>query len=225
MTRPWTTIDRIDTAEGPLELRQRGPRDFLIVIAGRILMSSTAFQSEVAVAEVACRPLATTVAPRVLIGGLGMGLTLRAALDVLPPDAAVTVVELNPEVVRWCQGPLADLTQRSLEDPRVSVVVDDVALVIVRQAKAGLRSQAIVLDLYEGPHLATQGHDDPFYGTAALRRTKAALVPGGLLSVWSEDPDPAFEQRLKSEGFRVERAATGRGGRRHAVYLARAPGG
>jgi spermidine synthase len=225
MSRPWTTIDRIDTAEGPLELRQRGAKDFLIVIAGRILMSSTAFQSEVAVAEVACRPLAHTIAPRVLIGGLGMGLTLRAALDVLPGDAVVTVVELNPEVVRWCRGPLADLTARSLEDPRVSVVVADVSVVIAREAKGLLKRHAIVLDLYEGPHAATQSRDDPFYGVSALRRSRAALVPGGVLSVWSEDPDAAFEQRLSAEGFAVQRAATGRGGRRHAVYLARTPGG
>ncbi len=223
MSRPWTTIDRIDTPEGPMELRQRGPRDFLIVIGGRILMSSTAFQSEVAVAEVACRPLTRTVAPRVLIGGLGMGFTLRAALDCLPADAEVTVAELNPQVEHWCRGPLADLTQRSVEDPRVKVAVADVAGLIAAAATAPSKLHAIVLDLYEGPHAATQGRDDPFYGTRALRNTRSALVPGGWLSVWSEDPDAAFEQRLKAEAFLVERADTGRGGRRHAVYLARTP--
>lgn len=224
MSRPWTTIDRIDTTEGPLELRQRGPGDFLIVIAGRILMSSTAFRSEIAVAEVACRPLASVKAPRVLIGGLGMGFTLRAALDCLPADAQVTVAELHAGVAAWCRGPLADVTARSVEDPRVKIVVGDVAKVIASEATAAQKRHAIVLDLYEGPHAATQGREDPFYGTRALRLTRAALVPGGLLSVWSEDPDSAFENRLVVEGFTVQRADTGRGGRRHAVYLARAPG-
>lgn len=221
MTRPWTTLDRVATAEGVLDLRQRGPGDFLITIGGRVLMSSTAFRSELAVAEVACRPLAQTRAPRVVIGGLGMGLTLRAALDALPADAKVTVVELNPEVARWCRGPLAEVSQNALADPRVTLQVADVAQVIGQSPPRWWH--AIVLDLYEGPHAATQSRDDPFYGSRALRSSRAALQPGGMLSVWSEDPDAAFEARLRAEGFAVTRAGTGRGGRRHAVYLAQSP--
>jgi len=218
MSRPWQTIDRVATAEGVLELRQRGARDFLIVIGGRVLMSSTAFLSEVFLARTACKDLAPQ--PRVLIGGLGMGLTLRAALDALPADAQVLVAELNPEVVRWCRGPLALLSQDGLADPRVQVEVGDVAAVIARAAHEGPRLDAIILDLYEGPHAATQRPDDPFYGPKALRTSLGALQPAGVLAVWSEDPDAAFEKRLIAAGFAVRRDHPGHGGRRHVVYTA-----
>jgi len=152
----------------------------------------------------------------VLIGGLGMGFTLRAALDALPRRARVVVAEINQAVVRWCRGPLAGLTGNALEDPRASVVMEDVARVIERGG-----FDAIVLDLYEGPRQATQAAEDPFYGPQALRRTRESLTPGGVFAVWSEDPDPAFEKRLRTAGFVVERRKPGKGGPRHVVYLAR----
>ena len=222
MPRPWTTIDRVDTPEGPLELRQRGPKDFLIAVDGRVLMSSTAVLTERAVAELACRKLAGARAPRVLIGGLGMGFTLRAALDALPAEAQVTVAELNPVVEAWCRGPLAGLTDDALADPRTRLVLGDVAALIAKTPSSA-RWHAVILDLYEGPHAATQAAEDPFYGPAALRRTKDALVPGGVLTVWSEDPDTAFERRLSRAGFVTERAPPPKSGPRHVVYLARKP--
>src|SRR3954447_3118560 len=121
--QPWRTIDRADTQEGPLELRQRGERDFLITIDGRILMTSVAHRSEDALAKLACARLAETPRPRVLVGGLGMGYTLRAALDCLPAGAQVVLVDLNAVVVRWCQGPLAALTAGAINDGRVTVQV------------------------------------------------------------------------------------------------------
>ncbi|MGD2115700.1 MAG: spermidine synthase [Acidobacteriota bacterium] len=223
MARPWETLDRLETDEGTMELRRRGEKEFLITVAGRVLMSSAAHRSEMALAESACAHLAGRPAPRVLIGGLGMGFTLRAALDHLPADARVVVAELQPTVIEWCRGPLAELTGRAVEDRRAEIVVADVAERIDRAAEGGTgdRYDAILLDLYEGPREVSGGDDAPFYGRRALQTTRAALARGGVFGVWSEDPDPAFERRLRGNGFRVERLRPRSGGPRHVVYLAR----
>ena len=215
--QPWKTLATVATAEGALELRQRGDGGFLIVIAGRVLMTSNDRRSEQALASLACQALATP-RPRVLVGGLGMGYTVRAALDALPAAAEVVVAELTPEIEAWCRGPLAPLTGAALDDPRVRVVIGDVARVIARAPRG--HYHAILLDLYEGPHAATQRADDPFYSTRALAATRAALAAGGVLAVWSEDPDDAFARRLSVAGFDV---ATHRLGKpaRHTVYVGR----
>jgi spermidine synthase len=217
MTRPWQTVAHVDTADGALELRQRGTADFLITIAGRVLMTSQARRSEEALATLPLRDRPPPRLDRVLIGGLGMGYTLRAALDVLPVTARVTVVELNADVAGWCRGPLAPLTDNAVADSRVTIVLGDVADQLAR-ASAGAYD-AILLDLYEGPHAATQRRDDPLYGAAALARARAALTAGGVFAVWSEEADAAFERRLADAGFRVEKQRSGRGGRAHVVYL------
>jgi spermidine synthase len=217
MTRPWETLDAVETSEGRLELRRRGKRDFVITVGGRVLMNSALHLTEAAVAEMACRRVAGRPKPRVLIGGLGMGYTLRAALDALPGKARVTVAEIEPAIVRWCRGPLASLTSGAVDDRRVTIQMKDVAEVI---ATASQGFDAIILDLYEGPRNATQAREDPFYGPRALERTRAALAPGGVFAVWSEDADPAFAKRLRSAGFAVETHRPGKGGPRHVVYLA-----
>jgi spermidine synthase len=223
VTRPWQTLDAADSLEGRLELRRRGEDEFVLTVGGRVLMSSLAHSTELAAAEVACRRVAGRPRPRVLIGGLGMGFTLRAALDALPRHARVTVAEIDPTLVRWCRGPLAPLTAGAVDDPRVRVEVADVARVIAGTPTSdGEPWDAIVLDLYEGPRAATQGADDPFYGRRALTATRAALAPNGLFAVWSEDADAAFEKRLAAAGFRVDRLRPGMGGPRHVVYLAEA---
>jgi spermidine synthase len=218
MTRPWQTLSTVKTPEGPLELRQRGDDEFLIVIAGRVLMTSRAARSEELLAMLACDPLARRTSPHILIGGLGMAFTLRAALDSLPPTAEVTVAELTPEVATWCKGPLAPLTQSAALDPRVTIKIDDVAHAIAA-ARRGYYD-AIILDLYEGPHAATQRKDDPFYGAAALVHTRAALAAGGVFAVWSEDPDDGFLRRLGTAGFKttVHKVPSMR---THVVYLAK----
>ncbi len=260
MTRPWRLVAAVDAAEGRLELQQRGPREFVITVGGRVLMNGAAGRSEEALARAACAGLAgakagskagsksgtkSDTAPRVLIGGLGMGLTLRAALDVLPAGARVVVAEIDPTIVAWCRGPLAPLHGHALDDRRVKVEIADVAAVIEAAAAAAgatlpeaapagraprvgspaalpdPRFDAIVLDLYEGPRGAAQAAD-PLYGAAALERTRRALAPGGVLAVWAEQPDAAFERRLGGAGFRAERRRPGGGGPRHTVYLARA---
>lgn len=215
--KPWTTIATEATAEGPLELRQRGAKDFLIVIDGRVLMTSAARRSEEALAVWAAEALAPRKTPRVLVGGLGMAYTVRAALDAFPADARIVVRELTPAVVTWCRGPMAVLTDDAASDPRVTIEIGDVAKAI-SGAPAG-SFDAIVLDLYEGPHAATQRPDDPFYGAGAIARTRDALAPGGVFAVWSEEADAGFENRLRGAGLEVQVKRAGKGGRLHVVYL------
>ena len=225
MAQPWKTIETIETVDGPLELRKRGERDFLIMISGRVLMNSTTNRSEIVLGELAAKKVSMRPKPRVLVGGLGMGLTLKGVLDALPVDAEVVVAEFNPAVVRWCRGPLADLTKRAVEDPRVTVIVDDVAYLINQAAevKSG-RFDAIVIDLYEGPHAKTDGVNDPFYGSRALKKTADALTVGGVFAIWGENPDEAFEKRLSAAGFAIDRQRPGRCGLRHVVYVAQKHG-
>ncbi len=224
MAQPWRTIEKDENPDGLLELRQRGERDFLILLNNRVLMNSSANRSEQALGELACRTVADRPRPRVLIGGLGMGLTLRAALDSLPAAARIVLAEVNPAVVMWCRGPLAVLTEKAVADPRVIVVIEDVSRVIELAGREGsARFDAIILDLYEGPHAGTDAVNDPFYGSSALKRTAGALSPGGVFAVWGENPDAGFEKRLAAAGFSFDRQRPGRGGLRHVVYLARLP--
>ncbi len=218
MPRPMTVVESVMTEEGALELCRRDERDFLITINRRVLMTSTAHKSELILGQLGCQTVAGLDSPHVLLGGLGMGYTLRGALDVLPPGARVTVAELNPVVERWCRGPIAHLCDNALDDPRVAVVIADL-MGQVREAPQGFYD-AIVLDLYEGPNSSTHPVRDPFYGRTAISEFKAALRPGGMLAIWSEQADAAFEGRLRDAGFKVEIARSGRGGFRYAVYLA-----
>ena len=226
MTQPWQTIESVDTDEGVLELRKRGQTDYLITIAGRVLMNSFANRSEKLISELSCNAIINRKAPKVLVGGLGMGYTLKAALDILPDDAGVVVAELNPVVVKWCRGPLAHLTGSAVDDPRVTVKIADVALCIENAALEGgdAKYDAIILDLYEGPFEAVRERYDHLYGNAALQRSLSALSPGGVFAVWSEDPDRAFEKRLAGAGFTFDRKKSGKGSSRHVVYVARKSG-
>jgi spermidine synthase len=193
-----------------LELRQRGEAEFLIVIGGRVLMNSAAQRSEQELADLAISKC--TSARRVLIGGLGMGFTLRAALDVLPETARVIVGEIDPTIVAWCKGPLGAATDHAIDDPRVTVELGDVAQLIARSRGF----DAIVLDLYEGPYDAAGCFS--LRGLAEIRR---ALAPGGVLAVWSEDAAPAFTKRLSRAGFTFTSHRAGRG-RTHVIYCAAA---
>ncbi len=226
MAKQWQTLDSVETDEGALELRKRGEKDFLITIAGRVLMNSFSNRSEVVLSELACEAMGNREKPKVLIGGLGMGCTLKAALDNLPPHAEVVVAELNEAILRWCEGPLALLTENALSDPRVTVKIADVTTLICKAAGGGENSRfdAIILDLYEGPFEAAKERGEPFYGTTALELTGAALTPGGIFAVWSEDPDKDFEKRLEGAGFSFEKQRPGLGGLRHLVYIAKKSG-
>ena len=222
MAQPWTTLEKADTPDGVLELRKRGERDFLILINNRVLMNSSANRSELVLGEHACAMVAGHERPRVLMGGLGMALTLRAGLDSLPPGAHVVVAEINPVIVAWCRGPLSELTNRAVQDPRVRIDVRDVAEVIAASKEPGSEKfDAIIIDLYEGPGAGTDPQNDPFYGSLALAAVQRALTEDGVFGVWGENPDGGFERRLRSTGFSFERLRPGRGGLRHVVYLAK----
>jgi spermidine synthase len=221
MTRPWETIASVHTAAGLLDLRRRGDKDFLITIRGRVLMSSAAHRSEDALAKLACAGLRQRPGVRVLVSGLGMGYTLRAALDELAPDAKVVVAELNEVVADWCEGPLGPLTGNAAMDPRVTIEIVDVAeriADVARDAKVP-RFDAIVLDMYEGPHAQVRP-SDPLYGPGAVLRTKKALGATGVFAVWCEAASPGFERSLRAAGFRYTLERAGKGARIHYVYLA-----
>jgi spermidine synthase len=223
MARPWEIVDRFTTAaDGTLELRRRGEVDFLLFLDGRVLMNSRVQRSELALGRLACRPWKSHPAPRVLVGGLGMGITLRAVLNSLPLTATVVVAEMNPVIVEWCRGPLAVVTDNALSDPRVEVEIGDVADLIRRQATGNekMRFQAIILDLYRGPDSDTDKKEDPIYGSRAIERTYTTLQEGGTFAVWGENHDAGFLRRLSKSGFKVTCERPGSGGYRHAVYLA-----
>jgi spermidine synthase len=220
MPRPWKLLERVDTADGALELRQRDRADFMISIAGRVLMSSIIHRSEALIAELGCERARGLAQPRVLIGGLGLGITLRRALDQLPRGAQVTVAELNPVVAEWGRGPLRELTGDALSDPRVEVAIGDV-MEVVRGAAAGERQRfdAIIVDLYLGPADQRGAERDPLYGRRALEQTLGALARSGSYAVWGEDLDRSFEQRMRNAGFATKVVRSQGGGPRHVVYL------
>jgi len=220
MALPWQIIDRVETDAGLLELRRRAVDDVLLTIDGRVLMSSRAHRSEVALAKLACAAIADRPTPRVLIGGLGMGYTLRAALDALPAGAQVVVAEITPAVARWCGGELANLNGAALADPRVALRSEDVAETVARGAREKRSFDAILFDLYVGPSADDPPRTHPLYGDGMLANVRAALRLRGVFGVWSEQVCPPFEARLRRHGFTVQRSRPGRGGLRHAVYLA-----
>jgi spermidine synthase len=220
--QPHRILDCVVTADGrELVLSRRGDV-FHIHIDRYELMASRAHGSEEELARLALTALGPRAAPRVLVGGLGMGFTLRATLDALDdrPGASVEVVEVFPAVVDWNRGVLAALAGSPLADPRVRVVEGDVADAV---AAAGSGYDAILLDVDNGPEALTLDANRRLYTQAGLRRLLAALTPGGVLAVWSTDDDPRFAYRLEELGFAVStrsvRARPGRGAR-HVVFVA-----
>ena len=184
-------------------------------------MNSRMHGSEDALAELTCNRIADRENPRVLIGGLGMGFTLSAALEHLGENAHVVVAELVPAVVQWNRTHLSELAGRPLEDPRVTVRESDVRLVIKEQSAA---YDAILLDVDNGPDGLTHEGNDRLYTHGGLAAIKTALKPGGILGVWSAEPDKSFSKRLRGSGFGMKeisvRARGKRGGRRHTIWLA-----
>jgi len=218
---PWIQLGSARVpGGGELRLKQRGG-EFSIMLGTNELMNSRLSGSEEALAKLACARIGGRAAPHVLIGGLGMGFTLRAALAALPPGARVTVAELVPEVVAWARGPMAALFAGCLDDPRVAVRESDVAD-LIRSAKASY--DAILLDVDNGPEGLSRAANDALYDHAGLAAARAALRPGGVLAVWSSGPDAGFTRRLGQAGFEVEetraRARRGGGGARHVIWLA-----
>lgn len=206
----------------PLTLYRRGA-DFMIVMDRNELMSSRMSGSEIALAEMSCARLAQRgrPAPHLLIGGYGMGFTLRAALAALGPDARITVAELVPDIIAWARGPMAELAAGCLDDPRVTIVQNDVAALI---GEAQGRYDAILLDVDNGPDGLVRAANDQLYSPSGLAAARAALTPGGVLAIWSAGPDPAFTRRLARSGLSVEevavRARSNGKGPRHVIWFA-----
>jgi spermidine synthase len=217
---PWVLLDEVEVPGdgGAMKLYQRA-FEFSISVKNDELMNSRMHGSEDALAELACKRVADRDKPRVLIGGLGMGFTLRAALENLGSHAEVVVAELVPAVVKWNRTHLADLADRPLEDPRVTVRESDVGLVIKEQTEA---YDAIMLDVDNGPDALTHVGNDKLYTRCGIDAAKQALKPGGILGIWSAEPDKSFTKRLRGAGFKVEDItvrARGTKGRRHTIWL------
>lgn len=206
---------------GELKLMQRG-HEFSIMAGAIELMNSRLSGSEEALATLSAERLAGTPDAAVLIGGYGMGFTLRAALKAFGPEARITVGELVPEVLDWARGPMASLSGETLTDPRLTLSTGDVAGLI-----RGGSWDAILLDVDNGPEGLSRGANDRLYNRPGLAAAHSVLRPGGLLCVWSSAPSEAFTQRLEESGFEVEiarvRANGGKRGARHVIWIAKRP--
>jgi spermidine synthase len=216
--QPLETLGNVTTPDGKELVLYRRSGHFHLRVDGLELMSSRPQGSEEVLAELACEGLRG--APRVLIGGLGMGYTLRAALDLLPPRARVEVAEVFPAVVEWNRGPLAPLAGRPLDDPRVEVFAADVGA----RLESGGTYDVILLDVDNGPDAFTLGSNADLYGDAGLARIYRHLLAAGVLAVWSADPSRAFVQRLRKAGFAprsVTVPARRTRGPNHTIFVAR----
>ncbi|THF47331.1 spermidine synthase [Allorhizobium terrae] len=219
---PWIQLDSaaIPGDGGELRLKQRGA-EFSIMLGPIELMNSRLKGSEEALATLSWERIKGRSNPTMLIGGLGMGFTLRAALASLPQEARITVAELVPAVVEWARGPMADIHQGGLDDPRVDVHIGDVGALIRSHT---CHYDAILLDVDNGPDGLTRASNDSLYDMAGLNAAKMALRPKGVLAVWSSAPDAAFTRRLRQIGFSAEevsvRANGKRGGARHTLWFA-----
>jgi len=219
---PWELLDTSQVAgnSGELRLYKRGA-EFSIRVDGCELMNSRAHGSEDALAELACVKITDRLKPRILIGGLGMGYTLAAALNRLGPEARVVVAELAPAVVEWNRGLLAHLAGHPLQDERVNVRVIDVAIILQTEHQS---YDAILLDVDNGPNGLTRKGNDWLYSREGLEAAFATLRPGGVLAVWSASPNQYFSKRLRLAGFEVTevqaRARGPRGGGHHTIWTA-----
>jgi spermidine synthase len=219
---PWTLIATAPVPGTVEELRlMRRGGEFSIRLGANELMNSRLGGSEAALATLGCERVRSRKRAEILIGGLGMGFTLRAALAGLGAQARITVAELVPAVAAWARGPMADVFGDSLTDPRVRVHDGDV-VPLIRDARAAF--DAILLDVDNGPAGLTRATNDGLYDAAGLSAAHAALRPGGLLALWSAGPDADFARRLRRTGFGVEevraRANGVRGGARHVIWIA-----
>jgi spermidine synthase len=218
---PWILLDTAKVPDGEeLRLLQRGA-EFSIRLSNNELMNSRVHGSEEALAEIAIGKIGKQTSPRILIGGLGMGFTLRAALGVIGPEARVVVAELVPAVVAWNRSWLASVSDHSLEDSRVSIREEDVASLIMSERSA---YDAILLDVDNGPGALTRKANDRLYDLAGLGAAYAALRSRGVLAAWSAGPDRNFTRRLHNAGFEVNevrvRARGTRGGARQIIWIA-----
>lgn len=217
----WELLGATSALDGTEIRLVRRDDEYMILANGRPLMSSRSHGSEEALATLGCGEVRRLPRPRVLVGGLGMGFTLRAVLDVLPSGAMVTVAELLPAVIEWNREPLAALADRPLQDPRVRVEVADVGFTL--RANPG-RFDAILLDVDNGPSAFTVDVNAGLYENGGVAAAYAALGSRGTFAIWSAWEDTAFEQRLRAHGFAVEAVRVrarlkNKAGPRHTIFL------
>lgn len=222
--QPWVHLATATAPQGDqLRLFRRGTEFSIRLEGGNELMNSRLSGSEEALATLAFDQLEERTAPRVLIGGLGMGFTLRAAQGVAPEGAEIVVAEIVPELIAWASTDMAPVFGDCLDDPRVRVATGDVAAMI---EAAKTPYDAILLDVDNGPDGLTRADNDGLYSAAGLTRARRALTAGGILAIWSAHPDPAFTKRLSQSGFDAQihavRASRAKRGARHTVWVARA---
>ena len=218
--KAWERLGATSASDGTDIRLTRRAGEYVILANGRPLMSSRLHGSEEALATLGCAEARRLTRPRVLVGGLGMGYTLRAVLDVLPAAAVVVVAELLPAVIEWNRGPLAALAEYPLRDPRVRMEVADVGFTL--RANVG-HFDAILLDVDNGPAAFTVDVNAGLYDNSGVAAAYAALCPRGTLAIWSAWEDTKFEQRLRFHGFAGEvvrvRARLKKGGPRHTIFL------
>jgi spermidine synthase len=220
--KPWELLGQTRAPDGSEISLTKRDTEYVILASGKILMSSRMHGSEEALASLACQHLRTRESPAVLVGGLGMGFTLRATLDLVPPGATVVVTELVAGVVAWNRGPLAPLAGSPLSDARVVVEIGDVAATLASRRR---RFDAVLLDVDNGPDAFTTSRNSTLYDDRGLAAAHAALTANGVLAVWSAWEDRKFEQRLRYAGFTVTvervRARLKEGGPRHTIFVGR----
>jgi spermidine synthase len=222
---PWLLLDTAQIPGGTDELRlmQRGT-EFSIMLGHSELMNSRRSGSEESLATLTCRRIREREKPQILIGGLGMGFTLRAALAALGSGAHIVVSELVPAVVSWAHGPMAVVFGASLTDPRIDLRTGDVGQLIRSGPEV---FDAIMLDVDNGPDGISRKANDALYSVEGLNAARGRLHPGGILAVWSSRPDEDFSRRLRKVGFNVETMQVGangaRGGARHIIWIATTP--
>ena len=211
--------------DGSVLMLHRHDGDYYIRVGGEDLMSTRRFHSEEKLAEVVCLPLREAAAPRVLIGGLGLGFTLKAALRLLPADAHVTVAEIVGEIIAWNRNPEYALAGAAMDDPRVTVLHDDVANVL-REGRGAY--DAIMLDVDNGAEAMTTKGNAALYRSRGVKQAVDALRPGGRVAYWSADDDPRFAALLRGAGLAVETVkvrAHATSGSMHTLLVGRRPGG
>ncbi|MBP0618137.1 spermidine synthase [Jiella mangrovi] len=222
---PWEHLatSSIPGSEGDMKLMRRGA-EYSIMLGQIELMNSRLSGSEEALARLSVEKIAGRAAPTIVVGGLGMGFTLRALLAVAPEDARIVVCELVPAVVAWARGEMAHIFEGCLDDPRVEIVVRDVAELM---AETQSHFDAILLDVDNGPEGLTSDVNDALYAAKGLGEARRALKPGGVLAVWSQGPDERFAARLRKSAFDVEevrvKAHRGKRGARHVIWFGTKP--
>ena len=218
--KPFELLGQALAPDGTVLKLVRRDNEYIMVVDGAVLMSSRMHGSEEALATLACQRLRTLKKPSVLIGGLGMGFTLRTTLDLLPQDATVVVVELVSAVVEWNRGPLGPLAQHPLRDRRVRVETGDVLATLSSRID---QFDAVLLDVDNGPAALTASNNAELYNHRGIAAAHAALKKDGVLAIWAAQDDRKFEQRLRDGRFDVQvrrpRGRLKKGGPRHTIFL------